>query len=1589
MATTQTLTDLPNIQYAGMDFDTVVSEIQEIIENNPNWSSKWTNFYSSEAGTLLIQLMAWITDNLSLKQDLVYNEMFLDTANKEKDILRLLKQINYIPALASSSKIPITLEFSSVNNTNNFPIMSDLTDITNRTSEIIGFTADDINGDSTHYEILNLDSDNYPDYLGSILLSEGNSVYTEDNNGNTLYALEGTTKSETLSSDSSDGPSFVLNSESSDYISSNSIKLYDSNGQELLLVDSFMEPDAKDDSLAVPYIITINTDRKVEIRFASKSIMTVDSEVKTARLFQTGSTIYAFYRTTTGSLGNISANIINTSITINDEQITVYNESSGTGGADEEELSDSVINAPLSLRHMNRAVTPDDYDSILNEYTDMKLSKTYTSYNAPTDFKTNYYGRYLNPQESYSLILLNKNYEKVSPSKYNNFSWASLNREPILNEKYVFDEAEFNSAVTYSNSYHNLTIVTSEGNTKTYSNAILVTMPTKFISKALTEIGYLNSDSSEDDDFTLKLKLNNESGTYNYFNSIPFGLIEETNSDNYSSTLSKSDVLKTTAPIVSKDVHARFTSSVSYKKGTPIDCINYTNIIFNLDDKTLITINLKEELDTSDNLTAYYLLLDNTPDGTTPSSSLSKNSSDYAVYRKGIVQLINEQIVELEESGGDYEALGSTRSYQYFGINKATKTGTTDNVINDITSDLYLGMNINGVDYCFALNSAVKSSALSYFTTQRYYYKYPTPTTADGSTKYYQISSSSVVTPVSGTALYNGNTALYYSMIEYSSASFDGDTGNGLNVGELADVLEYEIETLGSITSTYIYEYNTLTSTWSAVSNADKIKSLSFICKDKTIFSTNGDATSGTVYDLGILSLNSYGLITSENKSYISINNCSCLGNYITDSFTFYTAPLTRTVNSMAHYLLGLTLSSGYDYSEILPTVQVAADYENVASVIGIKNSSGVTYQKLRIESPLYGKESSSIYIKQSNTDSNYDFMKNALGISYYDGVSITAKGIRKAEMYIENGITATSKYPTDTTATSISDIPTIGNIIFEFNDITPFADTVYANYKLSSNGRVRLGNVRNNWYSPDSETPPDVHGIVGEYISKSVNDENKTVYKINEGLSDFNIRFTTSLQDTNSLYAIKSDVNVIPCDHVEITTNVMSTSSSSFEIPFSFKIDNMNDYYNISVGNISSLTASNFYSKIESYFSSNENSSKIATVQGYSTSISDNFDAFIRTEYDSPNQLVFSNFLKNSSANFTFHFPTESENGTIYSQAELLAMVENVKLFYKHILGTNKTNTKFYELYPKALFENDDSSLTKVFYVDNDNTEYYYAPILSGQNLVTETRTLYLNSGVYYTDAEFTKSTELYVAGETAVSETLVNNGDGTYTETYSVYDSTVSNNGDLTFEYRKLVNGVSYAYDYYVEVVGDDTSNYIFYINKTDDSNFPDGEFYIHFIQDRTYETNSSGSLVNTDERTIQNYMNKHKISGTDIIFAKPYFKNFDISGTVIYNNNYNYSVIQTNVEKALNDKYNIENYSIGTSILKSDIYKIITSVEGVEGVNIEYFGHSYSDQTTYPTNEHVMNADFYEILTLNETTTNTGLIFTYETSTDYFNN
>ena len=44
---TQKLTELPNILYEGIDYESVLARIQEIIENNPTWKDNWTSFYNS------------------------------------------------------------------------------------------------------------------------------------------------------------------------------------------------------------------------------------------------------------------------------------------------------------------------------------------------------------------------------------------------------------------------------------------------------------------------------------------------------------------------------------------------------------------------------------------------------------------------------------------------------------------------------------------------------------------------------------------------------------------------------------------------------------------------------------------------------------------------------------------------------------------------------------------------------------------------------------------------------------------------------------------------------------------------------------------------------------------------------------------------------------------------------------------------------------------------------------------------------------------------------------------------------------------------------------------------------------------------------------------------------------------------------------------------------------------------------------------------------------------------------------------------------------------------------------------------------
>ena len=113
----QTITELPNILTEGIDYDNTLAEMKAIIENNPNWKENWTSFYNSEAGSLLTQLMAWISDNLATKQDVIFNEMFIGTAQADKNKIRHLNQIGYSPTMAKSAKGKMHIETNNISQT--------------------------------------------------------------------------------------------------------------------------------------------------------------------------------------------------------------------------------------------------------------------------------------------------------------------------------------------------------------------------------------------------------------------------------------------------------------------------------------------------------------------------------------------------------------------------------------------------------------------------------------------------------------------------------------------------------------------------------------------------------------------------------------------------------------------------------------------------------------------------------------------------------------------------------------------------------------------------------------------------------------------------------------------------------------------------------------------------------------------------------------------------------------------------------------------------------------------------------------------------------------------------------------------------------------------------------------------------------------------------------------------------------------------------------------------------------------------------------------------------------------------------------
>jgi len=450
------LTTLPKTAFSGLSYDNIMEDIINLVKDNPNYNTNWDDFLSSDAGRMMIELFAYIADQLATRIDWTINENYLSTATQKRSVMRLLKIIGYNFTLPIASEVEVKI--STIGAT--YPGSYYLTESYDASIGTLSpYTIQTINtfGTITNFELLSHDSiTNLYNYKIGVKIEsalENHDFY------------EGTTYVEDFTTYTDNAPTFTLTNSPVIEASPRVYFVLDTGGTpvetELLLVDSFLDPDAQaetdanEDEYAIPYIINVNEDETVTIEFGSTGLLPNSN-----RRLAVGDVIKVFYRTGGGPSGNISTQSINTTKTLNVElvvggdtivQATLLNESEGAGGALGETASHAATYAPLQLRTVNKAVSAEDYDTILNSNSSLLTAKAYGNENVPSTVFTNY-GVYLNPFDVWIYALPDAgNWSEYLPSQYNDIEWMSLRLQNYFNSIISFRDGNFNYGDTHNN----------------------------------------------------------------------------------------------------------------------------------------------------------------------------------------------------------------------------------------------------------------------------------------------------------------------------------------------------------------------------------------------------------------------------------------------------------------------------------------------------------------------------------------------------------------------------------------------------------------------------------------------------------------------------------------------------------------------------------------------------------------------------------------------------------------------------------------------------------------------------------------------------------------------------------------------------------------------------------------------------------------------------------------------------------------------------------------------------------------------------------------------------------------------------------
>lgn len=320
---------IPQIDYTSRDYTSIREDIINLI---PEYAPTWTNRDPADFGMVILEAFSYIADLLNYYIDRSANEAFITTASQRENVLQIAKLLGYLPTESTASVVTLTFQ----NSTASPIVVPALTQVA--TSSISSATSNQI--------IFETDSEiTVPAKVG---LVNGSAAVTASQGVTITSELVGTSNGQV-------NQIFKL-AEASVINDSITVSI---SGINYLNVQYLIDYQGYD-----PVFSTYtNALQETYIEFGDNI---------SGRIPPNNAQIYATYRTGGGAEGNVAANTIKyiltnatPGLTVNNQYISASITGAAAGGSDPESTDSIRINAPLSVRALNRAVSLSDYASLV------------------------------------------------------------------------------------------------------------------------------------------------------------------------------------------------------------------------------------------------------------------------------------------------------------------------------------------------------------------------------------------------------------------------------------------------------------------------------------------------------------------------------------------------------------------------------------------------------------------------------------------------------------------------------------------------------------------------------------------------------------------------------------------------------------------------------------------------------------------------------------------------------------------------------------------------------------------------------------------------------------------------------------------------------------------------------------------------------------------------------------------------------------------------------------------------------------------------------------------------------------------------